>query len=134
MRNYHSTISADAEIKSLLRNVEILFVKELYDTSFSELKKAEKLASSFENQTALLEIINWKKRFALTKSGTDVGPLQELILEEKNIIDGIIFQNENWELTTQVFHFFKTNKKRVEDFLDKKPPVNAPLQRQNSIL
>jgi len=66
----------------------------------------------------------------LTKSGTDVGALQELILAEKNIIDGIIFQNENWELTIQVFHFFKTNKKRLEIFLEKKPSEDAPLQRQ----
>lgn len=130
LRNYHSTISADAEIKSLLRNVEILFVKELYDASFSELKKAEKLATKFENQTALLEIINWKKKFQLTKSGTDVESLQEIILREKNIIQGIVLQNENWELTSNVFRFFKTNKKRLEDFLEKKPAANASLQRQ----
>lgn len=130
LRNYHSTISADAEIKSLLRNVEILFVKELYGSSFSELKKAEKLATNFENQTALLEIINWKKKFRLTKSGTDIGSLQDLILIEKNIIEGIVLQNENWELTSDVFHFFKTNKKRLEDFLKKRPPTDSPLQRQ----
>lgn len=130
LRNYHSTISVDAEIKSLLRNVEILFVKELYDLSFSELKKAEKLATNFENQTALLEIINWKKKFQLTKSGTDIESLQDLILKEKSIIEGIVLQNENWELTSDVFRFFKTNKKRVENFLQKKPPANAPLQRQ----
>ncbi|MFK7775246.1 MAG: hypothetical protein AB8F94_24115 [Saprospiraceae bacterium] len=130
LRNYHSTISVDAEIKSLLRNVEILFVKELYEVSFSELKKAEKLATNFENQTALLEIINWKKKFQLTKSGTDIESLQEVVFKEKNIIKRIVLQSENWELTSNVFHFFKTNKKRLEDFLQKKPPTDAPLQRQ----
>ena len=130
LRNYHATISADAEIKSLLRNVEILFVKELYEASFSELKKAEKLATNFENQTALLEIISWKKKFRLTKSGTDIESLQDIILKEKSIIEGIVLQSENWELTCNVFYFFKTNKKRLEDFLQKKPTKNAPLQRQ----
>ncbi|MFK8006736.1 MAG: hypothetical protein AB8H03_10205 [Saprospiraceae bacterium] len=130
LRNYHSTISADAEIKSLLRNVEILFVRELYEASFSELRKVEKLATKFENQTALLEIINWKKKFQLTKSGTDVESLQELIAKEKKIIEGIVLQNENWELTSDVFRFFKSNKKRLEIFLQKKPPPNASLQHQ----
>ena len=130
LRNYHSTISADAEIKSLLRNVEILFVKELYESSFIELKKAEKLATNFENQTALLEIINWEKKFRLTQSGTDIESLQDLILKEKSIIEGIVLQSENWELTFEVFQFFKTNKKRLVDFLQKKPPASAPLQRQ----
>ena len=130
LRNYHATISVDAEIKSLLRNVEILFVKELYEVSLSELKKAEKLATNFENQTALLEIINWKRKFQLTQSGIDIESLQELILREKNIIEGIVLQSESWELTADVFHFYKTNKKRLEDFLQKKPLPNAPLQHQ----
>lgn len=130
LRNYHATISADAEIKSILRNVEILFFKELYDASFSELKKAEKLATKFESQTSLLEIINWKKKFRLTNSGTDIESLQEVILKEKKIIKSIQSQSENWELTSNVFHIFQTDKKRLENFLAKKSSAGASIQRQ----
>lgn len=132
LRNFHSTISADAEIKSLLRNVEILFSKELYDTSFSELKKAEKLANKFENLNALLEILHWKKKFVLNKSGTETLLLKNIVHEEKDVLENIFLQNENWELTSSVFQIFKTDKKRLEDFLQKKPPKDAPLQRQIS--
>lgn len=130
LRNYHSTISSDAEIKSLLRNVEILFNKELYEVSFSELKKAEKLARRFENQTALLEILNWKKKFLLTKSGTETMLLQDVVKEEKRVTDNIVLQNENWELTASVFQFFQRDRKRLEDFLNNVPPKEATLQRQ----
>ena len=130
LRNYHSTISADAEIKSLLRNVEILFTKELYDNGFSELKKAEKLAQRFENQTGLLEVIQWKKKFQLTKSGTAMMPLKEIMRNEKGILENILLQNENWILTTDIFSLFKTDKKRLEAFLQKKPSPDTSLQRQ----
>ena len=130
LRSYHATISSDAEIKAILRNVEILFIKELYDLSFSELKKAEKLAQRFENQTALLEILNWKKKFILTKSGTETLQLHEIVQEEKKLMTHISFLNENWELTASVFHFFQEDKERLEAFLKNTPSPDAPLQRQ----
>lgn len=40
LRNFHTKISKDAELKDALRNVEILFHKELYPLCYGELKKA----------------------------------------------------------------------------------------------
>ena len=44
LRSYHTSISKDAELKDLLRNVEILYYKELYNQCHYGLKKAENLA------------------------------------------------------------------------------------------
>ena len=43
LRNYYSNISVEAELNIILRNIEILFKKELYDYCEQELKRAERL-------------------------------------------------------------------------------------------
>lgn len=45
LRNFHSTISKDAEIKDLLRDIEILLKKDLFQQCEQVIDKALKIAS-----------------------------------------------------------------------------------------
>ena len=62
LRNYHSKLSADAEIKDLLRNTEILYHKGLYQSCRVELRRARNLAEKHEKLATLFEIGEWERR------------------------------------------------------------------------
>lgn len=62
LRSFHGSISKDAELKEILRNVEILFNKELYALCETELKKAEQLSEKYELCTGMYEVLAWKRK------------------------------------------------------------------------
>ena len=105
LRNYHNDISANAQIKDILRNVEILFYKELYNHCHYELVRAERLAFAFEQYQSLIEIINWQRKLLLTTKGSDLVTLNKLNLEEQAFIYRVKRQNELWQLTANIFDY-----------------------------
>ncbi|MBK6998254.1 MAG: hypothetical protein IPH31_26490 [Lewinellaceae bacterium] len=62
LRSYYSQLSQDAKVKDLLRNVEILFLKELFEQAADELQRAESLANEYELHTAQIEVSRWKRK------------------------------------------------------------------------
>ncbi len=62
LRSFHGNISKDAELKEMLRNVEILYNKELYALCETELKKSEQLADKYELYTGMYEVLAWKRK------------------------------------------------------------------------
>ena len=50
LRIYHSELSKAAQLKDLLRNIEILYYKELYDQCHFEIQKAERMRGVFLNE------------------------------------------------------------------------------------
>ena len=110
LRSYHASLSKDAELKDCLRNIEILFHKELLDQCFYEIQKAEKLATSYELMTGLVEVLSWKRRYQLTRFGLQKNNLTELIKEEKSTLEKLARLNEYWYLMTQVFNFSNDSK------------------------
>ena len=70
LRSFHAASSSSLIIKDLLKNIEICFHKELYNQCVLEIQKAEKIAIQTEDDIALLEILNWKRKLAQTKSPT----------------------------------------------------------------
>jgi len=105
LRSYHAKISKDAELKDTLRNIEILFKKELLDQCFYEIQKAEKLARDYELMTGLIEVLNWKKRWQLTRHGLLRNNLTDIIHSEKDTIQKLNRLNEYWALMSQIFNF-----------------------------
>lgn len=105
LRNYHNDLSANAQIKDILRNVEILFHKELYNHCHYEIIRAERLALAFEQYQSLIEIISWKRRLLLTTRGSALVELNKLTLEEKRFITRLNRQNELWHLTANIFDY-----------------------------
>ncbi len=105
LRNYHSKFSKAAELKDCLRNVEILFSKELYDQCYYELQKAERIALEYERPTSQLEVLNWRRRLILAKKGFQKEDLLELVQSENVAIQQLEQLNKNWSLLAKVFDF-----------------------------
>lgn len=129
LRNYHSKFSKDAELKDCLRNIEILYAKELFDQCHYEIQKAEGIATEYERSTSLLEILNWKKRLMLSKKGLEREALLGLIDEEKRAVKQLNTLNDNWSSLAQIFDFVNdTDKSFLKKSHIKNPNENATLQ------
>lgn len=105
LRNYHHQLSVSARLKDMLRDVEILFSRELYDHCQDTLRKAKKLAQKFERQLDLLEIYSWERRLLLAEAGAAGGraEVNQLLDRERNTLDQLDIQNEYWDMTINVF-------------------------------
>lgn len=84
LRHYDSANSVNAQLKTILQNVEILFKKALFKQSHKELRKAKKLAIHYDKYPMQLEVFRWEKRIRMTQF-TFVGPSDELqaVFEEE---------------------------------------------------
>jgi hypothetical protein len=96
LRNYHSFSSVSMALKNHLQNIEIYFNKELYNQCALEIQKAEKSAIKFEDEIALLEILNWKRKLSQTKSPHDFDA-KEILKEQKMSIERIANVHNTWE-------------------------------------
>lgn len=105
LRSYHAKISKDAELKDTLRNIEILFKKELLDPCFYEIQKAEKLAREYDLMTGLVEVLSWKRKWQLTRYGLQRDNLTYIIQAEKETLQKLGRLNEYWLLMSQIFNF-----------------------------
>lgn len=83
LRNFHSKLSKEAELKDLLRDIEILFHKELYDQCHQLIAKAYDMANEYEKLPTLLDINTWKRRLHLAlSSSVNRRPQLNTLLEE----------------------------------------------------
>src|SRR5687768_13856793 len=69
LKNYHSNTSVHSKLFDLLKDIELLFDKELYDLCHYKIEKAEQLANKYEKLSLLTEIFFWKRKLALAVSG-----------------------------------------------------------------
>ena len=61
LRSYHGEASVRSVLKQALKNVDILHKKGLFEECKKELKRAKKLAMSYEFFYYLFEIISWQQ-------------------------------------------------------------------------
>ncbi len=86
LRNYHSKISKNAELIDIIRNVEILFHKGQYAICESELKRAEKKATNFQQDTLLFHIQDWKRKVHQALHPQDFETLKSIIQNQKQTL------------------------------------------------
>jgi hypothetical protein len=86
LRSFHSLSSRDAELKDVLRNVEILFFKELYAQAGRELKRADTIASNYELFAGQIEVLNWKRRIQQHLAPHNLDALTAISKEEQNAV------------------------------------------------
>lgn len=105
LRNYNSINSREGTLKDLLKDVEILFRKELFDQCEDVIKKASKLARDLDNYSALLELLARKRRVILGRHGAGIQQeaLNEISAKEKEALEKLTMQSEYWHLTTNLF-------------------------------
>lgn len=106
LRNFHANASIDSELKDLLRDIEILFKRELFDQCQNSIAKAEEIASSHEKHYSLLEIYDWKRKLALLRSraGKSRDEVNEAIALENLSLKKLQTVNEYWDLTINQFN------------------------------
>lgn len=102
LRNYHHKMSKTAEITDLIRDIEILFSKELFDQCYFAIQKAEKLAADYEKLGLLSEILDWKRKLYLSKFGAN----RERLLEVDNLVaenmEKLNSLQKYWAITTDL--------------------------------
>ncbi|MEM7036515.1 MAG: hypothetical protein AAF570_05995 [Bacteroidota bacterium] len=105
LRNYHARISKQAEVRDMLRNVEILYRKELYGMCEKELKRAEKVAQLYEDFSALADIAHWRRRMLMTVKGAQIAlPEINACLDEHAAATGAMQeQNDLFRLSVNFF-------------------------------
>ena len=102
LRNYHDELSKDAEVKDLLRNVEILFNKELYVHAQTELDRAYSLAMKFELNMNLVEILNWQQKMSQTRSPHDYHSFRQILSRQEASIKKVENINRYTQLIVDV--------------------------------
>jgi hypothetical protein len=89
LRSFHSQMSKDAAVKDLLKNVEILFYKELYEQALEELNRAQVLAKEFELFTAQIEISRWKRKLEQTLHPNNYEHFSSILKEQQVALEAL---------------------------------------------
>jgi hypothetical protein len=103
LRNYHANSSVYSKVLDTLRDVEILFGKELYDQCHYKLLKAEKLADSYEKEALLLEVLGWKRKLLIAQSKAEMKEVAIISAQEKAGLQKLSDLNSYWDHTFNVF-------------------------------
>ena len=108
-RNYHAKDSHYAEVFDCLRDIEILFLKELYELCGSEIQRGLKIARQFEYWEAALKLLGWQRRLMLTLKAVpwQREKLLELREEERDIIQKLDHQSQLWSMSINAFNLIK---------------------------
>jgi hypothetical protein len=93
LRSYHGENSVRSILKQALKNVDILHKKGLHEECKKELKRAKKLAVSYEFFYYLFEIISWQKTLLEEdyENGEFSQSIDELAEEEAHVL--LLLQN-----------------------------------------
>ena len=91
LRLYHSRSSASSRLYEMLHNIEILFDKGLLPECARMVKQAQRVASLYDKDLILLELLEWEARLAreseykkITKQKLNKIAQQEISLLEKH--------------------------------------------------
>jgi len=88
LRSYHAENSVRSILKQALKNVDILHKKGLFEECKKELKRAKKLAVSYEFFYYLFEIISWQKNILEEdyENGEFTQSIDEIAEEEAHVL------------------------------------------------
>ena len=95
LRNYYRSSSVSMLLKNHLQNIEIYFNKELYNLCALEIRKAGKSAMRFEDETTLLEILNWKRKLLQAQSPQDFD-VKEVLDAQRASIERLVNVQGLW--------------------------------------
>ena len=124
LKNYYSDSSVHSKILNLLKDIELLFEKELYDLCHHRIEKAEGLARRYEKLSLQTEILFWKRKLALAVA-PNTDDVNSILTNEETIIEQMKMLNTWWRRTINInkllkddtfitqFHTPKHNKSNV---------------------
>ncbi len=119
LRSFHQKISIEGQINDSIRDVEILFRRELYQQAMEIVNKSIFLAEKFEKFPQLLAGYEWKRKILLRTSTpmTEDNEQNEIIGDSINIAEKIISENKYWYLTFDSLGFFTGKYHDVSEYM-----------------
>lgn len=135
LRNFHSQSGKTAEVKDLLRDVEILFYKEQFDLCDELLQKAEKIAGEIELFPDLLEIFNWQRRLALASgdAANSADRVNALIQKEQDLLELLSKNNRQWWLANNIYDEIQSARQLADSASINPPEELTPEKISESI-
>ena len=106
LKNYYSESSVHSKLLNLLKDIELLFEKELYDLCHHKIVKAEGLARKYEKLSLLTEIFFWKRKLALAVSAKK-NEVNSVLISEDTVIEQMKTLNTWWERTINIDKLLK---------------------------
>ncbi len=106
LRSYHSNRSAEARIKGLLHDVEVLYARELFSQCTDPIIRAKELALEHEFHELALATLHWQARLAYVFG--DVAQLREIADEREELIAVTENLNEYFKLSLDVYELNRT--------------------------
>lgn len=117
LRSFHRNMSKDAELKDMLRNVEILFNKELYRHCNTELARAERIAEQYELLTGKIEVLSWKRKLKQALEPYNYEALDDIVSQQNEAVGNLANSNTHWK--AMVTETWKTMGRNVPDYIVK---------------
>ncbi len=102
LRNYHAELTKDALLKSTIRNIEVLFNRELYELCAEEIRKAERLAKAYDLDLSLVEVLNWKRRLEQTLRPTNHDVFHQIVLDQAGVLRRLKNRNDYYRLIIEI--------------------------------
>jgi hypothetical protein len=103
---FHSNASIEAQLRTMLHSVDILYKKSLYDQCNDILRSAEKLALKNNLYIILMEIGKKKKRLLENKGYTsiDIENIHEILKQDEYYMNKEELYNKLWSIKSKLFH------------------------------
>jgi len=102
LRNFYASSSKEAKLSDIMRNVPILFQRELYSHCKNELTRARRIAETIEKDTALFEIHSWERKLAQTLDPSGFQQVKAIVKEQKKIAERIVNSNQYWDVAVDL--------------------------------
>ncbi len=133
LRNFHERSSRDAQLKEVLRNVEILYNKELFELCKYELDRARDMAETYELLTGIVEVTHWRRKLEQTLKPHQYDVFQEALDDQKEAIAMLENTNDYWQEAVSVSRrMFRYGED--EGVIEQDSPTSPPLTLEAEVL
>lgn len=111
LRNYYADNTVDSQLRNMVKNIEIMFHKNLLTECGKIISKAKKLAYKYQNYQQLADIIRWEMTLMRTKnfSGNSKEEVQKCYDEFSEVIGQFELVSKQSMLNSRI-HFEKVEK------------------------
>ena len=115
LRIYHADLSQDAKVKNGIRNIEILFNRDLHSLCREEIDKAEKLAREYELFPALFEILSWKRRIMQTEHPHAFEAFNDIIQDQSEVLQKMHNCLQYYELIIDLSQYVRSTNSEIRN-------------------
>ncbi len=121
--------NAATQIIDLLKDIEKLFSKELYEIALSKVKAAYFLSTKFEKNHFLPAIIEYERKIRTNNRKNDLKALKNLGETEQLVLENLIATNHYWK--NMVFFPHKQSIQKTNDALIEIPTTQMQIFKAN---